>query len=377
MPPQRRRTAPKRKFCEVLSPGSRPIESVVYLKTLGHPALHLAGGAAVPELRKKDLALLVYLCVEDAPVHPRGRLAALLWDADEKRSRHSLTQAVRRLVRALPPGTLTREREVVRWNRGLACDAKALLRGEVEPGRVDDEFSLYAGDFLEGFHAGRGAGDFEHWADRRRVELRDAAMLVLESAGQDAERGRAWGRALRLAERGVQIDPFWEQGHRRLMRALAARGERNRALRHYQRFEGWLAREENGAPDPETQALAEHLRDPDASAAGADTPSASPADPASTPPPARVQPASTPEPAASVAEAPPGPLDPSAPGEGVGPDRGCSRGRVAAWAVVLALVLLMVCLLAAAEGATGSAAAEEHPALRGDPPARHAPRKKR
>jgi DNA-binding SARP family transcriptional activator len=239
----------------------RPYMHPVLLTTLGHPALHRDDGTLAGGLRRKDLALLVYLCVEGLPVHARGRLAALLWgESTEERARHSLTQAVGRLVRVLPSGVLAPDKEAVRWTGGLPCDAVALLRERMEPRDVDDAFSLYAGHFLEGFDPGAGAQDFREWADRRRAELRNAALRLLDRAGERAEALGSWGRALRLGERAVEIDPVWEQGHRRIMRALAARGERNGALRHYQRLETYLDEEVGGRPDPDTRALAEHLR---------------------------------------------------------------------------------------------------------------------
>ena len=248
--------------------GRRPYRLPVLLKTLGHPALHRADGALAGGLRRKDLALLVYLCVEGLPVHARGRLAALLWgESTEERARHSLTQAVGRLLRVLPAGVLAPDKDAVRWTGGLPCDAVALLRERMEPKDVDDAFWLYAGHFLEGFDPGAGAQDFREWADRRRAELRNAALRLLDRAGERAEAAGSWGRALRLGERAVEIDPLWEQGHRRIMRALAARGERNGALRHYQRLEAYLEEEVGGRPDPDTRALAEHLRAPDASRA--------------------------------------------------------------------------------------------------------------
>ncbi|HEX2080088.1 MAG TPA: BTAD domain-containing putative transcriptional regulator [Longimicrobium sp.] len=359
----------------------------MYLKTLGHPALYHADGTPVEGLRKKDLALLVYLCVEGSPVHARERLASLLWEGRKERVRHSLTQALGRLGRVLPRGTLAAEKDVVRWGEGLECDATALLRGEVEPGEVDDAFSLHAEPFLEGFHPGTGAGDFEAWAGRRRAELRNAALLLLECAGEDAVAARDWSRALRLAEREVQIDPVWEQGHRRLMRAMAARGERNRALRHYQAFAEWLAQEVGARPDPETHALAEHLRALDAPAGQADPAPAAPAGPGPVPaaapepslatardsppdPPAvpAPAPASASAPAAEPVPGPPPPRVPGSPGSGRGLRKAMIRG-----AALLAAVLFGLWLLAVAKSRTGPPREEpppahgEHVRLRGSP----------
>jgi DNA-binding SARP family transcriptional activator len=315
----------------------------------------------VPGLRRKDMALLVYLCVEGAPVHARALLAALLWgESREERARHSLTQALGRLGRVLPPGTLAMDKDTVYWSGVLACDAVALLRDAVRPAEVDDAFSLYAGPFLEGFHPGRGAEDFEGWADRRRAELRGAALRLLERAGEDAAAAGHWSRALRLAEREVEIEPVWEQGHRRVMRAMAARGERNRALRHYQAFEEWLAKEVGAEPDPETRALAEQLR-------ALDAPVAAPLPPAA---PARR------DPPAAAGPPPPAPPDVPADPPAAEPPRKW-RGRVrkvaAGAGALLAVVLLGFWILAVAESGAGTAREEpppahgEHVRLRGRP----------
>ena len=296
----------------------------MHLKTFGHPVLFGGDGQPVRGMRRKDLALLVYLCVEGAAVHPRGRLASLLWgDSPEERARHSLTQALGRLARTAP-GALAVEKDVVRRGAAIPCDAVRLLCGSMEAGEVDDAFSLYAEPFLEGFDPGAGAEEFREWADRRRAELRNAALRLLERAGGDAAAAANWGRALRLAERAVQIDPVWEEGHRRLMRAQAARGERNRALRHYQAFEAWLYAEVGAEPDPETRALAEQLRAPDA-----------PADPPAAPPPAPT-PADIADGSVDVRHSPPSPAPPAQ-----------TRRRGVPGAVWLAAALLLAVLLGA------------------------------
>lgn len=234
---------------------------IVYLRTLGHPALLGTDGTTVHKLRKKDLALLVYLCVEGPAVHSRGRLASLLWgESTDELARHSLTQALSRLGKLLPPGSLVPGSQVVRWEGEMPCDAVVLLRGGLEPADVDDEFSAYEGDFLRGFLPGRGAEDFCAWADGRGADLRNAVLRLLELAGDDAEARGGWWRAVKLAEKAVRIDPLAENARRRLMRAWAALGERNIALRHYHDFALWLREEIGAEPDPDTRALAEQLR---------------------------------------------------------------------------------------------------------------------
>src|SRR3954452_13150559 len=265
-------------------------ESGPLLRTLGHPVLTGPAGAPVPGLRRKDLALLAYLCVEGPRPHSRARLAALLWgESPEKNARHSLTQALGRVQRAAGGGAVVVDRESVRSTGALACDAVWLLEGGEG---LDALLTLYDGPFLEGFEAGFGSEEFGEWADGRRAELRNAAVRWLEGTGAAAEAAGDWALALRIGERGTQIDPVHEEAHRRVMRALLETGERNLALRHYQDFVRWLADEVGGEPDPDTQELAARIRDATAVSA--------PPPPPLPPPPTR-----TVSPESAAAESPP------------------------------------------------------------------------
>ncbi|HET7230881.1 MAG TPA: BTAD domain-containing putative transcriptional regulator [Longimicrobium sp.] len=236
-----------------MEPGER-----TFLRTLGHPVLRRGDGSVVDGLRRKDLALLAYLCVEGDRPFSRAHLAALLWgESPEEKARHSLTQALRRAAAGVGREALAMERDTVRWTGAAACDAQLLLEGDE---RLDELLTPYEGPFLEGFEAGFGSQEFSAWADARRAELRRAAVRWLDRGGERAERAGDWERALRLGERSVQIDREWEGGHRRVMRALLERGERNLALRHFREFARWLTWEVGGHPDPETVALADLIR---------------------------------------------------------------------------------------------------------------------
>lgn len=231
-----------------------------FLKTLGSPVLTSPGAERPPErLRKKDLALLVYLRLERRRAHSRSMLANLLWgDSTEEKARHSLTQALGRIRSVLGPECLDADHDRVEWRGELPCDA-ALLQ-EMTGAPTDPGLDLYAGDFLAQFAPGRGAREFEDWMDGKRGHYRALALELLDRAGEEAEAAGEWSGALRIGERSVEIDPFWERGQRRMMRAWHELGERNRALRHYEKFAAWLARELDEEPDPETRALAERLR---------------------------------------------------------------------------------------------------------------------
>jgi len=225
-----------------------------FLSTFGAPALQSRRGSVPVPLRKKDLALLVFLRVEPEAAFTRARLASLLWaNTTDERARHSLSQALSRLQKALGPQALATDSQTVRLSLRIPCDADEALRSAT---------AVPSGNarFLDGFHPGEGAEEFADWADRERAAIGRAMVELLEEAGSAAEEREDWAEALAYATRSVQLDPYWERGHRRLMRGLEARGERSLALRHHEEFSAWLLRETGDAPDGETRALAERIR---------------------------------------------------------------------------------------------------------------------
>lgn len=231
----------------------------VHLVTLGTPAL-VEDGAPIP-LRRKDLALLVYLRLEGRHGHSRGALAGLLWgNSREENARHSLTQALVRLRARLGDDVVQVGHGRVGCSATLACDAASLQEAaaaaEVDEGVV----ALCAGEFLAGFSAGPGAEAFESWADGRRAHLRTVAVTVLDRLGTEAEARGDWDGAVAAGQRAVELDPASEPAHRRIMRAWNAQGHRVRALQHFERLSAWLAAEFETDPEPETTLLAEQLR---------------------------------------------------------------------------------------------------------------------
>src|SRR6185295_13227548 len=65
---------------------------------------------------------------------------------------------------------------------------------------------------------------------------------------------------VRAATRLLSIEPLREDIHRALMRAYAAQGRINLALRQYENCRGALQRELHLQPEPETRHLHEMLR---------------------------------------------------------------------------------------------------------------------
>jgi DNA-binding SARP family transcriptional activator len=208
-------------------------------------------------MRHKDLALLIFLRLEGARAISRSRLGTLLWGGGTERpARHSLSQTLARLRSVLGWEMLSVSRDTVTWRGDLACDAALMDEPGEDPSTVCD---LYTGDFVAGLILGPGAEDFEAWADAKRARYRLKAVQLLERCAGEAERRGEPELALRLSLRAVDIEPLFQAGHRRVMRAWDALGERAFALRHYHALERTLRTEVGTLPDPCTRAVAAQL----------------------------------------------------------------------------------------------------------------------
>ena len=251
------------------------------LISMGGASLEMGDGTRAP-LRAKDLALLYFLSLEGDRLHSKSYLAGLLWaETSERNARHSLNQALARIRGALGVESVWASSDQVQWQGGLEIDAR-VLEALVRRERGGDPYlEVYRGDFLAHFDPGPGAGEFLLWADGKRAEYRTLALEFLDRAGLEAEQAGDWDAALAYGRRAVAVDRGWEAAHRRIIRTLAVRGDRRRALQHYAAVAA--ARAEDGdVPEAETQALAVSLQQ-----APASRPEASavpPAPPATVPP---------------------------------------------------------------------------------------------
>jgi len=231
----------------------------------------------------KARALLAYLALEADRPQPRAYLAGLLWpDYPEQDARHSLRQALSNLrhsiadVDATPP-YLQITRDTIQYNRQSDCwlDVHALdalvdacqghAHRRLDPcppciERLHQAVALYRGSFLQGFAPGAGLV-FQEWmllqeeCYRRRV-----AGTLSQLARCHAWRGEH-ELVLRYARRHVALEPWREEAHRHIMRALALSGQRNAALLQYQCCRRVLADELGVEPEEETVALYRQVRD--------------------------------------------------------------------------------------------------------------------
>ncbi len=222
--------------------------------------------------RRSARSLLLLLLATPGRSLPRDRVLDLLWpEAAPDAALNALYVALHGLRRTLEPGLrvgkssayVESAAEAIRLRpvSGLWLDTdafeSALARADaaVADGRLAllrEALALYAGDLL-------AEEPYADWPVARREALRRAwRRAVIDSADLARETGQPLTAAPDL-ERLLAADPTDEPAHRALMRALAAAGRRDEALRHYERCAAALRRELGTDPDDETAALAEAI----------------------------------------------------------------------------------------------------------------------
>ncbi|HID53390.1 MAG TPA: hypothetical protein EYP41_15330 [Anaerolineae bacterium] len=239
----------------------------VYL--FGSPRVVLGEKTTAHFKTDKVLALLAYLAVERQRPYRREALACLFWpDQPETQARTNLRRALSNLRQtigdqtAIPP-YLHITRQTLQFNQDSAAQidvvtfAKDIAAGDVA--HLAQAAALYDGRFLEGFSI-PGSVAFEEWVILKREQYQRQVTLACHQLASHHESRQQYEQALPYAWRQVELEPWQDAGQRQLMRLLAATGERNTAVTHFDAFRQMLAAELDIAPEPKTVQLAEQIR---------------------------------------------------------------------------------------------------------------------
>src|SRR5262245_43438846 len=236
------------------------------LVTLGRLTLIGATGEEDAALAKRrlKLAVLAVLAFARRPL-ARDTLLEMFWgEQDEERARHSLSNALSSLRRALGPGSITARDADVALAPDLPLDVDALQFSEAaESGDAAKAVEIYGGPFLEGVHVDESP-EFDQWAfrERRRLEA-----LFIKACGQQCvslARSRRWLECRAVAARWIDAEPLSPDAALFLLNAVKAPGTRvalGQALDEFERIRTRLAREFDLAPELNVRELAERLRE--------------------------------------------------------------------------------------------------------------------
>jgi DNA-binding SARP family transcriptional activator len=231
-------------------------------------------------LWKKSRALLAYLVLQPGVPQSRQKLAEIFWPelaADAGRS--NLRQALRNLQRALgekPPteSGLLSDNHFICFHPGnnftvdvLEFMASPLSCAPVRTPadcvsclmRLEQTAGLYTGEFLTGLTLA-DCPEFEDWLQIQRESLHRRALVLLERLAQCHEHAGSFDRALSSALRYIEMEPWNEEGHRRIIRLLARSGQMAAALSQYKTCCRVLRDELGVVPDKRTRELAKSIQ---------------------------------------------------------------------------------------------------------------------
>jgi len=230
----------------------------------------------------KIRALLAYLAVESERPQRREALASLLWpDHTSAAARTSLRQALYRLRCALgdrdadPPHLLITAKDVQLdpdsdlWVDASEFEAAISVCGANHLGgrnlcpdcvaRLETAVALYRGNFLSGFSL-RACPRFDWWQLNSREAYERQALQALAWLTDHYEVRGDYDLVSKHAHRKLDLEPWRESAHRRLMRAMALSGERTEALKQYESCRSILTREMGVEPSLQTTQLYEQIR---------------------------------------------------------------------------------------------------------------------
>lgn len=225
-------------------------------------------------------ALLLYLVVESQIIHDRAALTYLLWpDVETRVALQNLRQALAVLRRTLreseqPAPLLLVTPKAISFNPAASYSLDLTTFNHLLEStrrhqhrrlgacsscmrQLQEAVELYRGDFLTNF--GIDSEPFEEWVTSKREHAHVQVLRALSELTEYHLRCHHYAQAIRLAQRQLELDSLNDTGHHQLMQALAADGQRNAALAHYDRYRQLLAHELFVAPSPKTVTLYKQL----------------------------------------------------------------------------------------------------------------------
>src|SRR5262245_15460553 len=234
------------------------------LTLLGGFRARLDSGIPLALPTRKAQALLAYLAIPPGSLHPRDKLASLLWGSTlEPTARTSLRQtlyALRKSLRDADPQPLVVDSETVALEPGaVTVDVHQLEQQAAQgtPSALAEAAALYEGDFLDGLAVQEQP--FEDWLLGHRERLRELAVSSLSRLLAHQRTAGANNSAVQTALRLLRLDSLQEPVHRALMQLYVETGRRGSALRQYQFCVATLQRELRTEPEPETKALYQEI----------------------------------------------------------------------------------------------------------------------
>ncbi len=237
------------------------MEPQIRLGLLGIPQITFQGQVVRGFHSRKVLSLLCYLAVRAQPLS-RTHLADLFWsDKSETQGRANLSRALNNLT-ALFPRSIHADRDTLMLvDSAFALDIHEFDRQAAQgtTAALQSAAALYHGEFMAELYLD-DCPEFEVWLVAQREHWRQRIVSVLERLAVFYARRDEPEKALSVAARLLDLEPWREEAHREMMHLLARTGQRSAALRQYETARRVLAQELGVEPGAETTALYHQIR---------------------------------------------------------------------------------------------------------------------
>ena len=237
---------------------------LIDVQLLGGFDVHSTDGAAIRFATRKTEALLAVLSLRPGATVGRDTVCGLLWPGvQEPQARHSLRQTLlclrKGLGRVHEPVLRADPRRLALDPMRVRVDAWQVLEAARlgTRGALIEAANLWRGPLLEGLSISEAP--FQHWVAVERERLRQTMIQGLTLLCDEHVRHGEIEPALQTCVRLVQLDPWCEHAHRRLLQLYARLGRRAEALSHYDAFARALRNERRGEPERQTRMLRAQL----------------------------------------------------------------------------------------------------------------------
>lgn len=223
-----------------------------HIKLLGRPVVSRSG--QVFKVTPRRLSILTVLALEGPML--RSQLADLLWDESApETARLNLRVELHRMRQDF--AGLLQTGEMLSLPE-CTTDVDGFL-SLLQDHQFEAAIQMCAGELLQGWEFWEGPS-LQNWLELHREKMRQHLLWALQSAAQQAEHLGAWQKALQHHRQALRINPYLEHHHQGSIRCQLHMGERQEALRAYQRCQA-LFREDLGMlPLPDTTRLVLNLQ---------------------------------------------------------------------------------------------------------------------
>src|SRR5438552_3512057 len=220
--------------------------SLLRLNVLGPPEI-FHEGSRLPFALRKAQALLLYLAVEGG-MHPRSKLAALLWpDSEPADARKTLRNAIT-LLRSLLADASTTHSHLLAEQDLLGLNPQAPFELDLDVvqqayhqvqrlstipseeqraalvAQIQQALSLVRGPFLDGFWLREETG-FDQWVQQQQQQWQVRLQLLFDRLSTWQEATGELEQARVTLTRWLALDALSEEASRRLMRLHLALGD--------------------------------------------------------------------------------------------------------------------------------------------------------